>query len=255
MERWLWGGVEFVGKTTNTATVDQFVIVDRGVKGWDANVSVRRSKAARPWGHGSFESATMYQDRVVTLDGVVQASSPSLLPHHLEALAGLQLGYGWLTTIEHDVARRAWAGLESVKADRVNGWQDRAKFQLTFWCPEPWKYGDERTYSVTGAGNTPVWHMGTVDAAPVIKVAGPFTGPYLELSLAGRKLRLLNPVPAGEVLTINTREGTVRNKAGVSLPARLMGEMLRLPHGAESMFRVSGNGSGRVTFVVEDTFV
>lgn len=255
MQRITFRGIELVGDVTGSDARDRFVLTEGGVTGWDAAVGTRVTKTERPWGHGSFPATALYGDRVVAASGVVNATSPRILTHLLDQLAAIPLGYDWLQVMDHNRTLRARAQLESVTADRFKGTMSSAKFQVTWWCPEPWKYGHRHQYTAALGRATQVFHRGTTDAGMQLTVTGPVTSTQLRFRVGGRALTFLGGIASSQTITIDTRALTAHDRSGRLLAARLFGEPLTVPPGRVSNLEVSGAGSGRVTVDIADTYL
>lgn len=250
-----FGGRQFASNPEYSGSTFAYPIVKGGWTGWKGNASTRHAQLERPWGHGAFPTAVLRGDRVVAAEGLVHGDSYLDLLHRVEFLAGMPAEYGWLTVTEFGVSRRAWAVPNLVQCDPVSASELRARFRVEWWCPEPWKYGDERVFTARFGGSAKVRQYGTVPAAPIVRVAGPATGSQVTIKVAGRSMRVLGTVPANDFVEVDCRSGVARNKRGQVLSRRVFGDLLEVPTGTEATMTVTGSGSGAVSLTVTDTYV
>lgn len=166
-----------------------FVIDPDGWGGDDAP-AVRRESIARPGQHGSFSFRGYRDARVIPVSGAIVAESPEKLQHMRNLLAGvLADGLAGRMTVQRPLGE-VWidvmlAGTPTVK---VRGRSEcEAIFQVQFWSPLPWYYGQVREFE---AGQSAV-HAGNVSATPRLLV-GAGAGGY---TVTG---------PAGRVVTVGT---------------------------------------------------
>lgn len=250
-----FAGRQFASNPSYSGGTFAYPLTKGGFTGWDGGASTRHAQIERPWGHGAFPSRVLRADRLVTLEGLVIGDSPRDLKLQMEFLAALPAEYGRLAVTERGMTRWALAVPNLVECDRPQATDRMARFRVELWCPEPWKYGDERVFTARFGGSVKARQYGTVPAAPVVRVTGPATGSQVTVKLAGRSMRVLGAIPANDFVEVDCRSGVARNKRGQVLSRRVFGDLLDVPTGTEATMSVTGSGSGSVTATVTDTYV
>jgi len=232
-----------------------FVIAPDGFTGWDDGVDTRRDMVARPSSPGSFVTPGYADSRLVTLSGSCWAMSEQKLDWFKRQLTGLFPDRALRTvTVEHQ-GSTLWAmGTRGAKPTfKVTGADPRdALWSLSLWFPDPWKYGETRTF---GPGTTVVaHHYGNTDARPkftVASAAGIGTG-YTINGPDGEVFTVTQPVAAGVPHVIEN--GLLYINGAVVYDKISSGETWTIPPGVSvSQSLVPVSGSGTLSVEVKDT--
>jgi hypothetical protein len=220
----LWRGLTLGGDTD---------IDVHSVTGWDDLDDVDTSlDSPRGRGHGDIPGDLYARARIVTVRGAITnrarrdelaqailAVTPVTSP--VEDLTIDTLGQ-WLTAGARLVRRSL-----PVEEDYASG---HIPFALAWRCPDPRRYGAERTastalpdgggglsyplsypldYGTPGVtGRITLANPGTADAPILLGITGGLTAGF-EVSASGQRLRYPTPVPAGQTIDIDTDTGTV----------------------------------------------
>lgn len=207
----------------------------RSLEGWEARPPARYSKVPRTGGHGTHRSRVLSDERIVTVEGWCWSSV-----ERDQLLADLQAAAGYVdgddtNPLAVTVAGRALtAGGQLIEARQMlirGEWGiGRFGWLLQWRCPDPLRYGPARalstelpnpggglTYPLTypldyGAagtsGSITLTNPGSADAPIVLAARGGHEQGF-EVSAAGRRLTYGAPVPAGQVIELDTARGTV----------------------------------------------
>lgn len=130
------GGLTFVGgggAATYTIEVD-------GLKGWfTGGTSMRREYVDRPNQPGQYATPGNPSGRIVTLSGLVLASSAAAFENALDALDQLLAdgGYDTLTVTTDNGATTAEVARYGEMQSRIVVWGSVAEYQIQLWAPDP----------------------------------------------------------------------------------------------------------------------
>lgn len=199
------GGIEFVGNG-DPAT---YTIETDGLKGWMDGVESRHDSTPRPTTHGDFDAPTFLTGRLVSITGLVLASSPAGYEAAVQALSGLLAdGSSSELSVEQNSVTLTATVRRHGKPDIVDMvYGQTARYRLQLWAPDPRRYGASHTYG-PGASLTTVEHDGNFPATPVVTVAGPVTAPYTVAS-QGHSVTVTQSVTSGHEHTIDMGTGWV----------------------------------------------
>lgn len=211
------------------------------VEGWEELPPSRYDKQGRASAHGSHPSRRLSDERIVTVTGYCWSATER---DQLLAAMQSELTYddggddGGTRPLAVTLAGRtltAQAQLIAARQMVLRGEWGIGRFGwLTQWrCPNPLRYGASVTqstplpapgggllyplYSTSGkldygaagtTGRIALTNSGTADAAVLFTVRGALPEGY-ELSGSGQRIRSPKPVPAGQVIEIDTAAGTV----------------------------------------------
>lgn len=206
------------------------------VEGWEELPPARYDKQGRASAHGSHPSRRFADERIVTVTGYCWTAT-----ERDEMLAGMQAELVYdddddpLAVTLAGRTLTAHAQLLAARQMVLRGEWGIGRFGwLIQWrCANPLRYGASRTvttplpapgggllynlYSTSGkldygapgtTGRITLTNPGTADAAVLFAVRGALPEGY-ELSGAGQRIRSPKPVPAGQVIEIDTAAGTV----------------------------------------------
>lgn len=177
-----------------------FYLGEGGFTGWDDGVTMRSETAPRPQAHGDFDSRGWLAGRMVNLSGWCIGESPYDLLKFRDQL----MGHGaWGDTFRVDVTRdgktlfgtaRLAAATAPTFVDVGNGL--RASWSVSWWFPDPRKYGEEFT---GGPGSSvTVVHRGNFRAEAKIRVTGNAPGGYTITGPAGRDVVITRALAPGD---------------------------------------------------------
>lgn len=205
------------------------------LEGWEELPPSRYEKKPRTQGHGSHPSRVWADERTVTVEGwcwTAAERDAQLLAWQRRMTFG-----GAEEPLTLTVAGRTLTVLAQLTTARpmlVRGEWGVGRFGwLVQWrCPDPRRYGTTRTASTglptsggglafplfaTGfldfgilgdTGQVTVYHYGTADAPLLLAVRGELPEGF-EISAAGLALTYPVQVPSGQVIAIDTGDGTV----------------------------------------------
>lgn len=222
-----------------------FVLDQDGIKGVWEGVDVRREDTARPLSHGSFDAPVFLASRVIPVSGHISAPSGAELVHEMNRLTGLLAtgGTGRLS-LEDDsgvtyLDVRLGAATQITQLDATT-----ARFLVTFWAPDPRRYGETHSYS-SGAS---VRHYGTFPS-PVSVTIPSAPSAYTITSPAG--VFSVSGATASGTHVVDLRTGRVTRNGSLMLGVS-SGPTWEMPPGASWVHTVS---TGTGTIKVRDTFV
>lgn len=186
--------------------------------GWSSSPPVRVAADEREADDGAYDTVSYYGARLITLTGRADAPDKAGMQAAKRRLAkvcsDLRAGLKALSCAETDATRYAWVrrGADVKVKDqgaRMFSWQ------LTLLAPDPRKVGGLEALATGlanpagGAGATFPWtfplvfagaagatgaitvtNSGDYPSRPVLRIAGPVTGPVVENITTGQKLRL-----------------------------------------------------------------
>jgi hypothetical protein len=211
--------------------VSDFEITE--ITGWEDLGDVEDYSQPRARGHGEHPGDLYSRARIVSVTGeVVDSLRRDALAAELRAATGLDSEirdlsvdlFGLVLTAGARLLRRSVTIVPSYVVGGV-------PFALQWRCPDPLRYGYPQPsqsvglptsggglayplaydldYGAAGEdGSLTLTNPGTAPAPIVMEVRGPLEQGF-EVSAAGQRLRYPVPVPAGQVITIDTGAGTV----------------------------------------------
>ncbi|MBN6777437.1 hypothetical protein JRG19_02585 [Pseudoclavibacter alba] len=189
------------------------VVLEKGLTGWLDSPEIRREQIDR-LGHGSFATPATLSDRLVEVEGLALADSWRKLSALRDNLVSMQLVEDEeLLTLQIDGESRYAKALPTggIKWE-ADPYQCEARFRVSFWCPDPWIFGDSRVYKGTAAQPR---QFGTVNAYPTVKFAGDFgAGFRLVVGSGGGTFEYSKPA-SGAVL--DTRSMALTSSSGALL--------------------------------------
>lgn len=232
--------------------MEGFVLAPDGFKGWENPPSSRRTDLPRSGGHGSFNTPSFKNGRLVTLTGAVLANDDRQLVAFADLLGVVSDGTHRMV-VETETGVR-WADVVSEgepKFDRIGGSHD-ASFQVQLFAADPRKYGALREFVSTGS-NTTAHHAGNTIAWPRFEVTG-FSNGYRIIGPGGLAYTVTGSRTGTDVIDFSdgrvTRNGS--RLTGAVTSARKWG----VPGGENVSWRVEaiGSGSGSARMLLTDTW-
>jgi hypothetical protein len=204
------------------------------VEGWEELPAPRYEKTPRSRAHGAHPSRVWADERIVTVTGFCwsAADRDAMLS---ELQAGLVFGADEepLTVTAAGRTLTASAQLLAARQALLRGEWGIGRFGwVAQWrCPDPLRYGPAQPsqsvglptsggglayplaydldYGAAGEdGSLTLTNPGTAPAPVVMEVRGPLERGF-EVSAGGQRLRYPVPIPAGQVIRIDTGAGTV----------------------------------------------
>jgi hypothetical protein len=241
------GGLTFVGG----AGAATYTIDSDGLKGWLDGVQSRRESAPRPVGHGEFETPTFLGGRLVTLSGLVLASSDAGFEAAIADLTGL-LADG--SAAEMSVAQASGTLTATVRRAgapdiQVLVYGETARYQVQLWAADPRRYGADQATVGPGASLS-VAHDGNFPASPVVTVDGPVSAPY-SVASQGHTVTVTQSLAGGETHTIDMATGWVYLDGDLQSGVTSAVDVFTIPPGAG----VTVTGPSTMTVDVTDTYI
>lgn len=227
----------------------------RAFEGWEGRPGLRSERADRASSPGSFVVPAYLSSRLVTLRGTALAESESELEQMEDVLSGLAVSQSRMTVTTTKGTRWAWCrGEDELRWSRFGGTSE-AEFELSLFLPDPFKYGEARSFTSTGS-DVQLWHRGNTEAWPVITVTGSFPNGYRIVHQNG-SFRVTSPLGSGQTDVIDFRRGVVARNGVVQQGVVMAADRKSVPGGALAPMRVEAvtSGSGTAVFSVVDTFV
>jgi hypothetical protein len=214
------GEVEWNGTLWGPAT-DVKVLLP--VEGWLGSPSIDNLNVARPGRHGAWDARKLAQQRIVSIKlqpasasdptqvqdlidqvfaatGIPETEEP--FPLVVKAYGPPKLAYGQVVDRPMVLDGDYNAGLPTIG--------------LIVACADPRLYSLERQGVTVPLGSpTALANTGNASAHPIVRLEGPVTNPALDNQTLGRSLQFAITLGVGEVLEIDTDNGTA-TLAGVN---------------------------------------
>lgn len=258
----------------------------RTLEGWEDRPTARYDKQNRTRGHGSHRSHVWSDERTVTVEGWCwTATDRDALLMGLQAVSAYSDTDDTEPLVVTAAGRTLTAGAQLLEARpallRGEWGVGRFGWLLQWRCPDPLRYGPPRTvptglptsggglvypltypldYGALGdTGQLQLTNAGTAPAPILFTVRGPLPQGW-ELSAAGQRLTYPVPVPAGQVLAIDTAEGTVLVEGTASRRANLTAaDWLTVPAQSSLTVQLTSLGgaydpAAQATATVQDTY-
>jgi hypothetical protein len=244
----------------------------RTLDGWEARPPGRYKKVERTGGHGTHRSRVLSDERIVTVEGWCWASADrDQLLADLQAVAGYTDGDDTDPLTVTAAGRTLTAGGQLLEARpmllRGEWGVGRFGWLLQWRCPDPRRYGSERSLSTAlpdaggglvypltynldyGAagedGSITLDNLGSADAPILLAVRGGHDVGF-EVSAAGRRLTYGALVPAGQVVEIDSARGTVLVEGTASRRANLVrADWLHVPARSSLAVQFTSLGGNR----------
>lgn len=211
-----------------------------GLEGWSEGSDITAPNQKRSTSHGSFAQRGWAAGKTISVNGEVMSNDRSFLTDAMEQIsATLADGtFGTMSVFDEDLGYR-WAPVQRVGTPSIDqdSEPDVVKFQLQFFAPDAYRYGQTSSASVgfaaasgsgmvfplfnpagflsfgapPSSGSVTVQNPGTAAASPVFTVTGPAPdGGFAIVDLStGKRITFLGVVPEGSVLTIDSSTGSV----------------------------------------------
>lgn len=242
------GGVQFSGDAGDV----RFTIGGDGLKGWLDGVDMRNESIPRPSAHGEFDVPGFLGGRIVSITGLIRATSAADFEDALEELSGL-LSDGSSEEMEVQQNTRTLTAMV-----RRHGAPDvisivygaLARYRIQFWAPDPRRYGASNTDGPSSSIS--VNHAGNFPATSVLTVAGSSGGGYTITGPGGRQITVTEPLVSGTPHTLDLATGALVVDGDRIIGGITVYEPWTVPVGASVSVSVS---AGTVTAVTRDTFV
>lgn len=228
------------------------------IQGLSDGVGVKRDEIRREGRHGSFDTPVYLDSRVVSVSGKCWGRSAEDLHQYGVIFRGLGAsGDRFRVTFRHN-GQTVWAwarrgsqpSFEDRPALRVADWQ------YDFWMPDPYLYGEARTFVSTGT-DVHVSHRGNTRAFGVVTVTGSDPLGY-RIAHPGGSYRVTAPLVSGQTDVIDFRRGSYTKNGTVMDTSMSDVDRFTVAGGARVPFRVEPITAGRTltaTLTLTDTFV
>lgn len=224
-----------------------------GLKGWDNLPSGRRDAVARPQAHGEFDLPVFRGPRLVTVEGVILASSGFDLGEQRGLLLGVGADGGPVQfTIEHQDQTLSATGRVMTASVTDKGKRLRnvhASFSIDLVCSDPRKYGQKHTVNGSTIG---AFHFGNFPASPVLQVSGPQAAPYTINGPSGRKVTVTQALTSGQTHLINFATGTITRNGARQFGAISVYQPWTIPPGKTVNMSIS---EGSLLATTTDTYM
>lgn len=201
------GGLQLHGRPG----LGSLTVVKDGLDGWDDRVPLRGEQKAHPQGPGSYVLPRYLESRSVTITGKILARN-----HEEREREGLQLtGLGADGSLQRvqvtkgGLTQWADAHIDDADVDPIHG-TTRSDYNLTLWCPDPFKYGEVTPYAASvGSPVGGIVNRGNYPSTPQLVVEGNMPGGYV-IVLMGLIFRVNHPLVPGQRHTIDYADGRLR---------------------------------------------
>jgi hypothetical protein len=247
------GGLELLGEARSG---NVFVVAPGGFGGWDDGAAMRSETQSRPQSHGDYDMPGFLAGRLMALKGWALADSPE----DLEQLRDRFIGHGsdggkFRVTVERNgrtlyADARLAAGTVPTFEDLGEGLE--AEWAVTWWLPDPRKYGDLNTFGP--ASSVSVFHRGNHPALSALTISGTAGSGYTITGPGGRQIVVTKPLAAGSPHTFDMRTGRLLVGGARQLGVVAKAELFAIPPGLPAT-TISVNNGATVSVSVPDTFV
>lgn len=174
------------------------VIEDSGFEGWDDGAPMRTDATPRPQAHGDFPIRGWLGGRLVTLRGLCLAASPWELEKYRDQVMGHGAS-GLLFDVAVQRNGRTLTGTarlaSGVKSEFVDIGQSTARWTMSWWFPDPRKYGE--AFSFGPASSVTVVNRGNFAAEPRFRVTGSAPGGYTITGPSGNEIVVSRALTSG----------------------------------------------------------
>lgn len=238
-------------------------IVEDGLEGWEDGVDPRGEATARPNANGSFVLPRTLDSRVVSIAGVILATSAAERGNLAARVKGLLNtgGLGRVTVQQPEGTQWADAMLGAkTKVVKRRGTY-HADFQLQLWCPDPCKYGATASPPVVATstgGFVNLFHWGNTYSFPTVVVSGDAAGGYTLESAGGTLYKVTRALVSGTPHTIDMRDGMLQVGGQYVAGGVSSADIFQIaPGGITATLRVRpiSTGSPVATIYITDTFI
>lgn len=229
------GDIEFTADPT--PGIDWALV---GLEGWSAGSDISAPNQRRPNSHGAFAQQGWAGGKAITVNGEVRSRNRALRSDAVELISATLAdgSFGTMAVYDEDLGYR-WAPVQRVGTPSIDDDSEPnvVKFQLQFFAPDAYRYGQTSTATVgfaaasgsgmvfplfnpagflsfgapPSSGSVTVQNPGTAAASPVFSVTGPSPdGGFAIVDLStGKRITFLGSVPAGTTLTLDASDGSV----------------------------------------------
>lgn len=248
----LFKGLEFHTRYEHPRHGEGFIVERDKFSGW-LNSPAIESEEIQRLGDGSFDVPDRFAARSVKVGGTVRARSMRKLLTYADNFSALRSRELEVLTVELGGVSR-WAHARVVRQPRfelVSSPLPRARFEVEFWCPDPWIFGEGRVYR----GASQPRQYGTVPAYPVVRFTGDFSAGFrLVVGGGGGTFEYLKPA-SGAVL--DTRSMALTSSSGQLLHTFSGAPPVVRPYDpAPAWWSVDAKGkTGVIEVTVADTYI
>lgn len=163
----------------------------------DEGAAMRAQTIPRPQAHGDFDMPGFLSGRLMPLKGWAIADSEYELAHLRDQVFGHGAAGGkFRVTIDHG-GRTMWADAR-VASGTAPTFSERggvAEWSMTWWFPDPRRYGDATTYGPSPT--VQVIQRGNFPALPTLHITGSAPGGYTITGPAGRQIIVTRALATG----------------------------------------------------------
>lgn len=244
-----FGGLTFVGDG-GAAT---YTIGRNGLTGWFEGVETQGEQVARQGADGGFDSPLYLGSRLITLNGLVRASSESGFEAALMGLAALPTRALSTFTVTSDAGATSAQVRRVGKPDiSVNHFGLSGSYQVQLLAPDPRRYGASNSFGPSTS--VAVSHAGNYDARPTIAVTGTMGSGYT-ISNGSVSYTVTLALAAGHTHTIDLATGWLYLDGVLQTGAVSSAQTWVVPAGVTVTHTLTPvAGSGSMTVTVSDTY-
>jgi hypothetical protein len=240
------GALEFIGDG-DAAT---YTIGRNGLVGYFEGVDTQGEQLNRAGGDGAFDSPLFLTGRLITLSGMILASSAADFEAALTALATISTQTLSTFTVTSDAGTTTAQVRRVGKPDiSVNTFGLSGAYQLTLFAPDPRRYGSAQPTAGPGASLS-VSHDGNWPATPRVTVTGAQSAPYT-VSDGTHSVTVTQALASGHTHVIDMNTGWVYLDGVVQPNATSALDVFQIPPATT----VTVTGPPSMSVDVTDTYV
>lgn len=246
-DRITWAGRNFSGEDRYGRWVTT------SFEGWWDSPEVQGESEPIPYGDGEYDLPVYHAARYITIGGNLHARNHDHLHHAMNSLNGVMRGKLYVDGHGESL----WAEAKKNGAVRFTPVTDTfAQWQVRLKCPDPRKFGEERSFGASTTESKAVHHKGNYSAIPKFFISGNMPGGY-RLSLASRTFTVNRAVAFGATHSIDYMDGRLRVGGSLVTGAVSSSQLFQVLPGQRdtlSLTPLSG-GYGNVIMYLHDTYI
>jgi hypothetical protein len=177
--------------------------------GWFDGPPVRLTDEARPTSDGDFDLPSTYGSRLITIGGRVVCTSEGGARQAGNRLTGLLLPAALVKAHVTDTGEQTWARVKLADKPTVKRVGKLIRFQYQLKAPNPRRFGEKNSPTITTAAPATITQRGNYPATPKFTVSGSMPGGYT-LTVDGRNYTVTVPLVNGSPHVIDYNDGRLR---------------------------------------------
>lgn len=221
--------------------------------GWFATPAPKSDSVEVPRGHGNVPTPVWASNRTAIITGRLIATSHQLAAQAKTMLTGLLFSSGDLAVTGSDgVTTKGTAYRGRVTPGPVVGrW---LTFEIEVNLPDPFRYGDARSFDVALGSTGQVFHRGTVEAWPNMIVTGDM--PSYKVRFRGVDVEVPGGILPGQTHRIEYRTRRLYENNSFVMGGFGATNFRPVDAGIRSDLQlIAPSGSGQVKMTVNDTYL